>query len=245
MANIKNENLSDPDQRRQIDLVQSMNRGMLERVGKNSEIEGVIQSYELAYRMQSAVPTVMNLKKENQKTREMYGLENKETNNFGTQCLMARRLAESGVRFIQITQNGLDQHNGLSTKLKKNAVATDQPIAALITDLKDRGMLKDTLLVWGGEFGRTPEGQNKDGRRHNNRGYSMWMSGGGVKGGIRYGATDPLGDTAVDDKMHTHDLHATILHLMGLDHTKLTYRYAGRDFRLTDVYGEVAQKIIA
>jgi hypothetical protein len=244
MANIKNANLSKPEQRRQIDLVQTMNRGMLERVGKNSEIEGVIQSYELAYRMQSAVPTVMDLKNENQKTREMYGLDSKATSNFGTQCLMARRLAESGVRFIQVTHNGWDQHNGLSTKLKNNATATDRPIAALMTDLKERGMLKDTLLVWGGEFGRTPEGQNKDGRRHNNRGYSMWMAGGGIKGGIRYGATDPLGDTAVADKMHTHDLHATILHLMGLDHTKLTYRYAGRDFRLTDVYGEVAQKII-
>ena len=245
MANIKNANLSKPEQRRQIDLVQSMNRNMLDRVGTNSEIEGVIQSYELAYRMQSAVPTVMDLNKENQKIRSMYGLDNKATSNFGTQCLMARRLAESGVRFIQVTHNGWDQHNGLSTKLKNNATATDRPIAALITDLKERDMLKDTLLVWGGEFGRTPEGQNKDGRRHNNRGYSMWMAGGGVKGGIRYGSTDPLGDTAVADKMHTHDLHATILHLMGLDHTKLTYRYAGRDFRLTDVYGEVAQKIIA
>jgi hypothetical protein len=245
MANIKNTNLSKPEQRRQIDLVQSMNRRMLDRVGANSEIEGVIQSYELAYRMQSAVPTVMDLKKENQKTREMYGLDNKVTSNFGTQCLMARRLAESGVRFIQVTHNGWDQHNSLSTKLKNNALATDRPIAALMSDLKDRGMLKDTLLIWGGEFGRTPEAQNKDGRRHNNRGYSMWIAGGGVKGGIRYGSTDPLGDTAVSDKMHTHDLHATVLHLLGLDHTKLTYRYAGRDFRLTDVYGEVAQKIIA
>ena len=245
MANIKNANLSKSEQRRQIDLVQSMNRGILDRVGKNSEIEGVIQSYELAYRMQSAVPTVMDLKKETQKTREMYGLDNKVTSNFGTQCLMARRLAESGVRFIQVTHNGWDQHNGISTKLKNNALATDRPIAALMSDLKERGMLKDTLLIWGGEFGRTPEAQNKDGRRHNNRGYSMWMAGGGVKGGIRYGSTDSLGDTAVSDKMHTHDLHATVLHLLGLDHTKLTYRYAGRDFRLTDVYGEVAQKIIS
>jgi hypothetical protein len=244
MANIKNANFSAREQRRQIDLVQSMNRGMLERVGVNSEIEGVIQSYELAYRMQAAVPGVMDLKKEPAKIREMYGIDNKVTGNFGTQCLMARRLAEAGVRFIQVTHNGWDQHNGLSTKLKNNAMATDQPIAALMTDLKERGMLEDTLLVWGGEFGRSPEGQNKDGRRHNNRGYSMWMAGGGVQGGMRYGSTDPLGGTAVEDKMHTHDLHATILHLMGLDHTKLTYRYAGRDFRLTDVYGEVAKKIL-
>ena len=245
MANIRNNVFSEKEQRRQIDLVQSMNRGMLERVGVNSEIEGVIQSYELAYRMQSAVPGVMDLKKEPAKIRELYGLDQKLTGNFGTQCLMARRLAEAGVRFIQVTHNGWDQHNSLSTKLKNNAMATDQPIAALITDLKERGMLEDTLLVWGGEFGRSPEGQNKDGRRHNNRGYSMWMAGGGIKGGMRYGATDPLGGTAVKDKMHTHDLHATILHLMGLDHKKLTYRYAGRDFRLTDVYGEVAQKIIS
>jgi hypothetical protein len=245
MANISNSVFSDKEQRRQIDLVQSMNRGMLERVGVNSQIEGVIQSYELAYRMQSAVPGVMDLKKEPAKVRELYGVDNKVTSNFGTQCLMARRLAEAGVRFIQVTHNGWDQHNGLSTKLKNNALATDQPIAALITDLKERGMLEDTLLVWGGEFGRSPEGQNQDGRRHNNRGYSMWMAGGGIKGGMRYGATDPLGGTAVEDKMHTHDLHATILHLMGLDHTKLTYRYAGRDFRLTDVYGEVARKIIS
>ena len=245
MANIKNNVFSEKEQRSQIDLVQSMNRGMLERVGVNSEIEGVIQSYELAYRMQSAVPGVMDLKKEPAKIRELYGVDQKLTGNFGTQCLMARRLAEAGVRFIQVTHNGWDQHNGLSTKLKNNAMATDQPIAALITDLKERGMLEDTLLVWGGEFGRSPEGQNKDGRRHNNRGYSMWMAGGGIKGGMRYGATDPLGGTAVEDKMHTHDLHATILHLMGLDHKKLTYRYAGRDFRLTDVYGEIAQKIIS
>ncbi len=244
MANIKNTSFSDQEQRRQIDLVQSMNRGMLERVGVNSEIEGVIQSYELAYRMQAAVPGVMDLKKEPEKVREMYGISKGATSNFGTQCLMARRLAEAGVRFIQVTHNGWDQHNGLSTKLKANALATDQPIAALITDLKARGMLKDTLLVWGGEFGRSPEGQNQDGRRHNNRGYSMWMAGGGIKGGMRYGSTDPLGGIAVEDKMHTHDLHATILHLMGLDHTKLTYRYAGRDFRLTDVYGEVAEKIL-
>lgn len=244
MANIKNPQLSEAEQRRQIDLVQNMNRGLLERVGVNSEIEGVIQSYELAYRMQTAVPGVMDIGKESAKVKAMYGIGNKRTDNFGKQCLMARRLAESGVRFIQVTHRGWDQHNNLTTKLGANAAATDQPIAGLLTDLKQRGMLKDTLLVWGGEFGRSPEGQNKDGRRHNNRGYSMWMAGGGIKGGLRHGATDEKGGTAVAGKMNTHDLHATILHLLGLDHTALTYNYAGRPFRLTDVYGEVAKEII-
>ncbi len=245
MDNIGNPELSDPAQRRQIDLVQSMNRGLLDRVGANGEIEGVIESYELAYRMQAAVPGVMDIAKEPAKVREMYGIGTGPTDGFGTQCLMARRLAEAGVRFIQLTHGDWDQHDSLRVKHGAHAAATDRPIAALLTDLKRRGMLEDTLLVWGGEFGRSPDAQNKDGRRHNNRGYSMWMAGGGVKGGISYGSTDPLGDTAVDDKMHTHDLHATILHLLGLDHTRLTYRYAGRDFRLTDVYGEVATGILA
>ena len=245
ISNIANPVLGSAAQRRQLDLVQAMNRDMLERNRVNAELEGVIESYELAYRMQTAVPGVMDLSKESPKTKEMYGIGAQGTNEFGTQCLMARRLAESGVRFIQVTHRGWDQHNNLTTRLKTNCGATDKPIAALMTDLKQRDMLKDTLLVWGGEFGRSPQGQNKDGRRHNNRGYSMWMAGGGVRGGLRYGSTDDIGGTAVQGKMHTHDLHATILHLLGLDHEKLTYRYAGRDFRLTDVHGIVAKEILA
>ncbi len=244
MPNIKPP-VSGRQQRRQIDLVQGMNRGLLERVGGHSEIEGIIESYELAYRMQTAVPGVMDLKDEPPATQERYGIGAKETDRFGKSCLMARRLSEAGVRFVQVTHRGWDQHNSLTAKLGANARATDKPIAALLTDLKERGLLEDTLVVWGGEFGRSPEGQNRDGRRHNNRGFSMWLAGGGVKGGMRYGSTDPLGGSAVEGIMDTHDLHATVLHLLGLDHTGLTYRYAGRDFRLTDVYGEVAKEIIA
>ncbi len=247
VPDIANPRLDATTQRRQLDYLQSLNRNMLDRVNGNAEIEGVIQSFELAYRMQTAVPGVMDLDSEPDAVRESYGIGQRETNDFGTQCLMARRLAESGVRFIQVTKGGWDQHNGLKKKLTENCTAIDQPIAALISDLKTRGMLDDTLLVWGGEFGRSPEDQANagDGRRHNNRGYSMWMAGGGIKGGLRYGGTDEVGRTAVTDTVHTHDLHATILHLMGLDHTQLTYRYAGRDFRLTDVYGEVVKGVIA
>ncbi len=247
IADIRNRHLSDDRQRSQIDLIQEMNRDLLESHPGNQELDGVIQSFELAYRMQSSVPTVLDLKTESSETVRRYGIENEETKAFGTQCLMARRLAEAGVRFIQISKNGWDQHNNLKTALKKNCGGIDQPIAALLKDLKDRGMLDETLVLWGGEFGRSPQDQanSGDGRRHNNKGYSMWMAGGGVKGGLRYGATDETGGTSVEGKIGTHDLHATILHLLGFDHTKLTYRYAGRDFRLTDVYGEVASEILA
>jgi hypothetical protein len=234
-------------QRSQIDLIQEMNRGLLEKHPGSSELEGVIQSFELAYRMQTSVPAVLDLKAESRATLERYGIDQSITEDFGTQCLMARRLAESGVRFIQISKGGWDQHRDLKADLSENCTAIDRPIAAMLQDLKDRDMLKDTLIVWGGEFGRSPQDQanNGDGRRHNNQGYTMWMAGGGVKGGMRYGSTDETGGVAVAGKVGTHDLHATILHLLGFDHTKLTYRYAGRDFRLTDVYGEVAKEIIA
>jgi uncharacterized protein (DUF1501 family) len=158
---------------------------------------------------------------------------------------MARRFAEAGVRFIELGMAGWDQHGQLKARLTANCTAIDKPIAALIADLKQRDMLKDTLLVWGGEFGRTPHAQNDDGRDHNATGFSMWMAGGGVKGGLRYGATDEHGIRAEEKKMHVHDLHATVLHLLGLDHEKLTYRYSGRDFRLTDVHGVVAKEIIS
>ncbi len=246
IPDIKNRHLSEGRQRAQIDLIQEMNRDLLDKYSGNPELDGVIQSYELAFRMQTSVPAVLDPSGEKPGTNERYGIDEAATKDFGTQCLMARRLAEAGVRFIQISRNGWDQHNNLKSALTKNCSAIDKPMAALIQDLKDRDMLKDTLILWGGEFGRSPQDQANagDGRRHNNRGYSMWMAGGGVKGGLRYGSTDEIGGTAVEGKIGTHDLHATVLHLLGLDHTKLTYNYAGRDFRLTDVYGEVANEII-
>jgi hypothetical protein len=246
VPNIQNPETSPEAQRRQLDLVQAMNRDFAARSRENSEIEGLIQSYELAFRMQQAVPEVMDFSRERQSTLDLYGIDGGPADGFGRQCLMARRFAEAGVRYIEICHNGWDQHNRLRERLEANARATDQPIAGLVSDLKQRGLLDETLLVWGGEFGRTPSAQGKDdGRRHNNRGYTMWLAGGGVRSGIAHGATDEHGFDAVDGKVHIHDLHATILHLLGLDHEKLTYRYAGRDFRLTDVYGNVVEEIIA
>jgi hypothetical protein len=232
-------------QRKQIDLVQSMNRDMLRRSGDNPQIEGIIESYELGFRMQSTVPDVMDISKESKKTQELYGVGQDGTDTFGRQCLMARRFAEAGVRFIEIAHTGWDQHQALQAKHSANAKSVDQPIAALLSDLKQRNMLDDTLIIWGGEFGRTPTAQNRDGRDHNNRGYTMWLAGGGVKGGMRYGATDELGARAETDKVHVHDLHATLLALLGLDHERLTYRYAGRDFRLTETFGNVVKPIMS
>ena len=196
--------------------------------------------------MQQAVPAAMDIASEPESVREMYGLDRKETSTFGMQCLLARRMAEKGVRFIELGHRGWDHHNNLRKRLAVNAAAIDKPIAALMTDLKQRGMLDETLIVWGGEFGRSSYEQNDkgDGRRHNNRGYTMWLAGGGIRGGMRYGACDIHG-VAVEDRVHLHDLHATMLHQLGLDHTRLTYRYAGRDFRLTDVHGRVVKEILA
>ncbi|WP_372899317.1 DUF1501 domain-containing protein [Stieleria sp.] len=245
IGNIQNTRFQGDLQRKQLDLLQSMNRNAADRNPSNSQLEGVIESYELGYRMQAAVPEVMDLSGESSSTLKHYGIGDSKTDEFGRQCLMARRFAEAGVRFIELTHEGWDQHNGLRAKLASNCKATDQPIAALISDLKQRDMLKDTLIVWSGEFGRTPAVRRDDGRDHNSTGFTAWMCGGGVKGGLRYGSTDDFGIAAVENTMHVHDLHATTLHLLGLDHTKLTYRYAGRDFRLTDVYGRVADEIIA
>ena len=244
IGNIKNDDISTPQQRKQIDLLQKMNKGLASRLPQNSEIDGIIESYELAFRMQSAVPRVMDISEETQKTQKKYGIgPGGRSDEFGRMCLMARRFAESGVRFIELTHEGWDQHGGLKARLETNCGQTDQPMAALISDLKERDMLKDTLLVWSGEFGRTPAVKKDDGRDHNATGFSMWMAGGGVKGGQRYGGTDEFGIAAVKDKFHTHDFHATMLHLLGFDHKALTYRYAGRDFRLTDVFGSVADRI--
>ena len=245
LRNLGNQNMSRKLQRRQLDFVQSLNRDLLDRKKQSSQIEGVIESYELAFRMQSAVPELMDANDENESTLEQYGINNRATENFGRQCLMARRFAEAGVRFIEITHGNWDQHRNLNAALTRNCAATDKPLAALLKDLKERGLLEDTLVVWGGEFGRTPHIRQDDGRDHNSTGFSFWMAGGGVKGGMVHGATDEHGVAAVENRMHFHDLHATILHLLGLNHEKLTYKYAGRDFRLTDVHGEIAHDIIA
>ncbi|MFO0914572.1 MAG: DUF1501 domain-containing protein [Pirellulales bacterium] len=246
MANLRNQRLSSAEQRQQLELIQSMNHDLLEEVDTDPALEGIIESYELAFRMQSEVPELMDLSDEPQAVQAKYGIGDRATEGFGKQCLMARRLAEAGVRFIEITHRGWDQHNQLSERLPANCRAIDRPIGALLDDLKQRDLLKDTLVIWGGEFGRTPVDQgNGNGRRHNPSGFTMWMAGGGVKGGLRYGATDPSGYDAVDNPVHIHDLHATVLHLLGFDHTRLTFPYSGRDFRLTDVHGEVVQGILA
>ncbi|MEO0415958.1 MAG: DUF1501 domain-containing protein, partial [Verrucomicrobiota bacterium] len=243
--NIKNSKLTTTQQRKQLDLLQSLNRNKLQRDQYQPQVEGMIESFELAFRMQSAMPEVMDLSKESPKTQEMYGLGDSTTDEFGRQCLLARRMAEAGVRFIECTSNGWDHHTNLKEEMDDHCAQIDKPIAGLLADLKQRDMLKDTLVIWAGEFGRTPHGQNGDGRDHNQKGYTTWMAGGGVKGGFSYGSTDDYGYEAVTGRMHIHDWHATIMHLLGFDHEKLTYTYAGRDFRLTDVHGNVAHDIIA
>jgi hypothetical protein len=245
MKNIDNKSISRDLQRSQIDLIRGLNEHKLEKEVYHPEIEGAIASFELAFRMQSEVPEVLDLRSEPQKTLDLYGI-GKGKDQFARQCLLARRLAEAGVRFIEIASPlHWDHHNRLKELLATNCAATDQPIAALLTDLKSRGLLNDTLVVWAGEFGRTPYAQSADGRDHNHRGYSIWMAGGGVRGGMTYGSTDEVGHKAVIDPMHIHDWHATMLHLLGLDHTKLTFNYGGRNFRLTNVEGQVATKVLA
>jgi hypothetical protein len=250
LPDLSNSRLSSEQQRRQLKFIQSMNRKQLNAQKSSDEtdttgIEGVIESYELAFRMQDTLPEMMDLSKESRATLESYGIGSGETDSFGRQCLLARRFAEAGVRFIELTHGNWDHHTQLRTQLPAKCREIDKPIAGLLRDLKARGMLKDTLVIWGGEFGRTPDAQNGDGRDHNNKGYTTWMAGGGVKGGFSYGETDEVGYEAVVDKCHIHDWHATILHLLGLDHKRLTYRYAGRDFRLTDVHGNVVNSIVS
>ncbi len=246
VENLKREDLSAAAQREQLALIQSLNRQALQQRKVDEQLEGVIQSYELAFRMQAALPELMNLERETAATLEMYGVgDKKKTDDFGRQCLLARRFSEAGVRFIELTHDNWDHHGGVAKNMPLRCEQTDQPIAALLTDLKQRGLLEETLVIWGGEFGRTPDDPRGDGRGHNNNGFTMWLAGGGAKAGIAYGATDDYGYEAVSGRVHVHDLHATILHLLGFDHTRLTYRYAGRDFRLTDVHGEVVHDVIA
>jgi hypothetical protein len=245
VSNIRNPRQPVDAQRMQLDFIQSLNRSTLAREPHDEGVEGAIKSFELAFRMQKDLPRVMDLGKESEATKKMYGIGEDSTDNFGRQCLLARRFVEAGVRFVEITSGGWDHHNNLKTALANKAKSIDKPIAGLLKDLKAKGLLKDTLVLWGGEFGRTPYAQGRDGRDHNHKGFTMWMAGGGVKGGFCHGATDDYGYEAVEGKMHIHDWHATILHLLGLDHEKLTYRYAGRDMRLTDVKGNVVKGIMA
>ena len=244
LPNLKAQASSDL-QRRQLDLMQAMNRELSGSPAAPDQLEGVIQSYELAFKMQGKVPELLDISKEPQSVLDAYGVKPGAAGAFARQCVMARRLSEAGVRFVEICQPGWDHHNNLHQGLIKNCAATDQATAALLTDLEQRGLLEDTLVLFGSEFGRLPTSQGVDGRDHNITGYPMWLAGAGVKKGFSYGGTDEYGIHAVEGRMHTTDLHATLLALLGLDHESLTYRYAGRDFRLTDVAGNVVREIFA
>jgi hypothetical protein len=233
-----------------LDLLRRLDRANLERTGPSDALESAIANYELACRMQTAVPELMDFVGESRATRALYGLGESVTETFGQRCLVARRLVERGVRFVEVLcpptgGDRWDQHGGLYQGHTKNAQAVDKPIAGLLTDLKTRGLLDSTLVIWGGEFGRTPMAQGSDGRDHNPYGFTMWLAGGGIRGGTIYGATDEYGYHVVEGKAEVHDLHATMLHLLGFDHTRLTFRFGGRDMRLTDVHGEVIQGILA
>jgi hypothetical protein len=260
IANLQNAQLTPEAQRRQLDFTQQLNALHRERLGHENALNARIESLELAYRMQTSAADAFDISKESPSTHAMYGLTGEgaglsvDTNGkfsrsiYARNCLLARRLVECGVRVVQIYCGNLqpwDTHGKNSEGHRTLAACVDQPIAALLQDLKQRGLLEETLVVWGGEFGRTPASENASGRDHNHWGFSMWLAGGGVKGGIAYGATDEFGFKAIDKRVHVHDLHATMLHLMGIDHERLTYRYSGRDYRLTDVEGEVIKEIIA
>jgi hypothetical protein len=251
IRNLGNPLQSSDDRKRCFDLLQAMNAEQLRQRPGDSELEAVAKSFDLAWRMQAHCPDVLDLSRESKSTLALYGIGEKATDNYGRQCLMARRLCEAGVRYVQVTYGdntanpAWDQHSNLP-KHGEHARAVDRPIAGLLTDLRQRGLLEDTLVWWGGEFGRTPYSEKGGtGRDHNPGGFTVWLAGGGVKGGLTFGATDEFGHQAVADKVHMHDLHATILHLLGLDHERLTFRYTGRDFRLTDVHGRVVKDILA
>jgi len=247
-------NLSDPSgnldrQRAKLDALRQLNELHKRDRAIDSQLDARIASFELAFRMQREAPEAFDLSREDKTTQQMYGVDDPTTDMFGRQCLLARRLVERGVRFVQLfdapANNAWDHHGGIREALPKRCQAVDRPIAALLTDLQARGLLDDTLVLWGGEFGRTPTAEGDNGREHHPFGFTMWLAGGGIRGGHVHGATDEFGWHAVQDKVHVHDLHATILHLMGFDHTQLTYRHSGRDYRLTDVHGEVVRGILA
>ena len=252
VANITRQEPTAGLQQNKLALLKQLDERTAERLGRVDAVESAIANYELAYRMQTAVPDLMEMKDETESTRRMYGLDatTKGTASFARQCLLARRLVERGVRFVELTCPNLghdrwDQHNKLKEGHEDNALAVDQPIAALLEDLQQRGLLDETLVVWSGEFGRTPFAQGTAGRDHNPFGFSMWMAGGGIKGGTIYGQTDEYGYKVVENKAEIHDLHATLLHLLGIDHTRLTFRFSGRDMRLTDVHGHVIREVLA
>jgi uncharacterized protein (DUF1501 family) len=242
MSNLRNQVLLNSQQREQLELISKINRLHLKRREQDRQLEAGIASMELAFRMQSAVPEAFDTSGESKQTLELYG-----DKRFGKGCLLARRLVERGVRMVQVfggNDIAWDTHAKIADH-RQRAEQVDQGMAALLIDLKQRGMLSDTLVIWGGEFGRAPTAEGTVGRDHNHYGFTVWMAGGGVKSGFTFGATDQFGCRAVRNRMHVHDLHATILHLMGLDHEQLTYRHSGRDFRLTDVHGTVAKEILA
>ena len=234
------------DQRAQLDLLARLNREHLEKHPGHSDLAARIEAFELAFRMQAEAADVVDLSKESAQTRDMYGIDNPKSRSFGSKCLMARRLVESGVRFVQVFSDGeWDAHSNLTANHTEHCAATDMPIDGLLTDLKRRGLWDSTLVIWGGEFGRMPVSQGKDGRDHNPHGFLTWMAGAGIKGGVSYGETDDIGYKSVVDRVSVHDLHATMLHLLGIDHKRLTYFHNGRSFRLTDVAGNVLNAILA
>lgn len=241
ISNLGNDRVPRPLQRRQLDLLQSLNHSHLQSSAADAGIEGLISSYELAFRMQTSLPGLLGLEDETPATLSMYGIGEEPTDNFGRQCLLARKLSEQGVRYVQAsTDYTWDHHTQNNAGLRRECARVDRPIAALLQDLEQRGLLDETLVIWGSEFGRTPTVENGDGRNHHPAAFSIWMAGGGIRGGLTWGATDDFGFHPVEHPMHMHDLHATILYALGLDHTRLTWRYAGRDFRLTDVHGNPA-----
>jgi hypothetical protein len=246
IANLGNPRLSADRQRKQLDVVRQLNQIHRREREEDSRLEARIASFELGFRMQMEAPDAFNLDAETKPTRQLYGIDEAATATFGKQCLLARRLVERGVRFVQLySPMNWDHHTGIRSQLPASCAGMDRPVAGLLKDLKSRGLLEDTLVLWGGEFGRTPVAQKGDGRDHHPFGFTMWLAGGGVKGGIAHGTTDEFGWNAVDKKVHVHDLHATLLHLLGIDHERLTYRYSGRDYRLTDVSGNVVKEILA
>jgi Protein of unknown function (DUF1501) len=245
VSNLGNQRLKPNEQREQLDLIQSVNRRHLHASGDDQQIEGLIANYELAFRMQSTMPAIMSLNDESKATLDLYGIGSEPTDNFGRQCLLARKFAERGVRYIQVSTNYTwDHHKKVKEGSITESAKVDRPIAGLLADLARRGLLEDTLVLWGAEFGRTPMVENGDGRNHHPQAFTMWLAGGGVRGGLTFGSTDDFGYRPIENPVHMHDLHATLLYALGLDHQRLTYRHAGRDFRLTDVYGDVVHDIL-
>ena len=253
IENLRNASSSEAIQRQRIDLTKRWNQRLLDDLHGDANMEGMIQNMELAFRMQTTTPQLVDLSQESKETMELYGIDGKESDKNGRACLLARKLSESGVRFVQVTMDGWDHHGDIRGNLPRLCQQTDQPVAGLIKDLKQRGLLDETLVLWSGEFGRTPWSQDlsgtapidKHGREHQPESFCAWMSGGGVKRGLTYGATDEMGYRVIEGKIHIHDLHATMLHLLGIDHTELTWNQVGRNYRLTDVYGNVVKEILS